>query len=66
MITLASYDARGVRHYRGLSTDMVAKGNCYKVERGNGDEAYTMDTQKVYMYDAENCKWRDQEDGSVV
>ena len=66
MLTLASYDMRGVRHYRGISSDMKSGGNCYKVDRRNGDEAYTMDTQKVYMYDEETGKWRNQEDGSVV
>ena len=66
MLTRHMNERSNITQYRGIQSDVVAGGNCYKLDASNGDEIYTMDTQKVYMYDEENRKWRDQEDGSEV
>lgn len=44
----------GIRQYRGLEKDI---STIDKLEAVNGDEAYIMDTQDVYMHDEENKKW---------
>ena len=56
MVKLCSWNGFGIRHYRGLSTDITT----LDVEASNGDEFYCMDTQDVYMYDEENKKWLKQ------
>ena len=66
MLTRHMNERSNITQYRGIQSDVVAGGNCYNLNDTASAEIYTMDTQKVYMYDEENNVWRDQEDGSEV
>ena len=45
--------------YFGISTDPDP------VDAPNGSPFYEMDTTAIYLYDAENTAWINQEDGST-